>query len=206
MVGIVAVVMMLAACNVLGLGGPTGGRYPDACESLDFPARQCDAIVAVAQANASIPPETVTSIDILPPSSQGGGLVGRRMVAEVRFHRSEAPDQTEEVWCPGITGENARACSPDPQIGIYGGLDHDVPCTGEPPDGCATLPPTPRPAVVAIAQPLHVAALDIPLDHLGSYEVEVGQAGLPDGALSTRSATLGEPNPETFRLDYGIMF
>jgi hypothetical protein len=41
-------------------------------------------------------------------------------------------------------------------------------------------------------------SLDIPLDHLGSYEVEVGEAGLPDGALTAISATLGEPSPESF--------
>ena len=52
------------------VGSPTGGPYPEACESLDFPPTQCDAIVAVAQANASIAPETVTSIDILAPPSQ----------------------------------------------------------------------------------------------------------------------------------------
>jgi hypothetical protein len=194
----VVVICGLAACDLVGLRGPTGGRYPDACESLDFPARQCEAIVAVAQANASIAPETVASIDILPPSSQGGGLVGRRMVAEVRFHRSNQPDQTEEVWCPGVSRDNAFACDPDARIGIYGRIDRDVPCTGEPPEGCATLPPSPRPAVQAIARPLRVPSLDIPLDHLGSYEVAVGEAGLPDGALSTLSATLAEPNPETF--------
>lgn len=201
-----AVLPWLAACNVLGLAGPTGGRYPDACESLDFPVRQCDAIVAVAQANAGIAPDSLTSIDILPPSSQGGGLVGRRMVAEVRFQRSGQPDQIEEVWCngSGVTRDSAFACDPDARVGISGGLGHDVPCATEAIESCATLPPSPRPAVKAIAKPLRVASLDIPLDHLGSYEVEVGEAGLPDGVMSTRSGTLAEPNPETYWIADGI--
>ena len=200
------VACVLAACSVLGLGRPTGGRYPDACASLDFPSRQCDAIVAVAQANASIAPETVTSMDILPPSSQGGGLVGRRMVAEVRFHRSGRPDQAEEVWCngSGATRDSALACNPNARLGISGGLDHDVPCATEAIETCATLPPSPRPAVQALARPLRVPSLDIPLDHLGSYEVDVGDAGLPDGVLSTRSGSLAEPNPETFWIAEGI--
>ena len=200
-----SVVCVLAACSALGLG-PTGGRYPDACESLDFPAPQCDAIIAVAQANASIAPETVTSMDILPPSSQGGGLVGRRMVAEVRFHRSGQPDQTEEIWCSGAstTRISAIACYADASIGIGGHIDHDVPCATEAIETCATLPPSPRPAARARAQPLHVAVLDIPLDHLGSYEVEVGEAGLPDGTLSTMSAALGDPNPESFWIGEGV--
>ena len=56
----------------------------------------------------------------------------------------------------------------------------------------------PQAGCQAIARPLRVASLDIPLDHLGPYEVEVGEAGLPDGVLSTRSATLADPSPETF--------
>jgi hypothetical protein len=200
---IAVVACVLAACSVIGLGGLTGGRYPEACESLDFPAGQCDAIVAVAQANASIAPETVTSIDILPPSP-GNGTVGGQAIARVRFHRSGQPDQTDDVWCTGITRISAIACDPNAKIGIGGHIDHDVPCTSEAIESCATLPPSPRPAVQAIARPLHVAALDIPLDHLGSYEVEVGEAGLPDGALSTISAALGEPNPESFWIAEGI--
>ena len=203
---LVLAVSTLAACSLVGLTGPTGGRYPDACESLDFPARQCDAIVAVAQANASIAPETVTSIDILPPSPQGGGLVGRRMVAEVRFHRSGQPDQTEEVWCDGsgVTRDDAYACDPDARLGVSGGLGHDVPCATEEIETCATLPASPRSAVRAIARPLRVASLDIPIDHLGPYELEVGDAGLPDGVMSTRSGTLAETNPETFWIADGI--
>ena len=198
-----AFVSLVGACNVLGLGGPTGGPYPEACASLDFPTRQCEAIVAVAQANASIAPETVTSIDILPPSP-GNGTVGGQAVARVRFHRSGQPDQTDDVWCTGFTRISAVACDPNAEIGIGGHIDYDVPCTSEAIETCATLPPSPRPAVQAIARPLHVAALDIQLDHLGSYEVEVGEAGLPDGALSTISATLGEPSPENFSIADGI--
>jgi hypothetical protein len=202
-VSIGALVLALAACDALGLGGPTGGPYPDACESLGFPARQCEAIVAVAQANASIAPDTVTSIDILPPNSATGG-VGQGMIARVRFHRSAQPDQTEEVWCNGVTRDSAFACNPNAQIGIGGSIDHDVPCTSEALESCATLPPAPRPEIQAQARPLRVAALDVPLDHLGLYQVEVGDAGLPDGVLSKRSATLAEPNPETFWIADGI--
>jgi hypothetical protein len=202
--GIGALVITLAACNVLGLAGPTGGRYPDACESLDFPARQCEAIVAVAEANASIAPETITSIDILPPSSQAVRTVGGHAIAAVRFHRSGQADLTEEVRCVGVARINAIACDPNARIGISGGVDHDVPCTGEPPGGCATLPPSPRPAILAMARPLRVASLDIPLDHLGPYNVEIGEAGLPDGVLTTRSATLAEPDPETFWIAEGV--
>jgi hypothetical protein len=195
-----AAAFVLAGCGVAASPVPSGGPYPDACADLDFPARQCDAIVAVAEAQASIAPKTVTSIDVLRPPFVSSGTVGdgHGVVALVRFHRTGQPDQTEEVWCPGVTRVSAFACNPDARIWIYGArLDQDTPCDAEG-KNCATPAPSPRPAVKASARPLRVASLDIPLDHLGRYEVEVGEAGLPDGALSTRSATVADPNPETF--------
>jgi hypothetical protein len=199
--GLGVLVLALGACT-FGVARPTDGPYPEACESLDFPAHQCDAIVAVAQANASIAPETVTSIDILQPPPRGG-VWDHGMIARVRFHHSTVPDQTVEVWCTGLTSEIAHACFSDARIFIYGHIDHDTPC-GADGETCATLPPSPRPEIQAIARPLRVASLDIPLDHLGRYEVDVGEAGLPDGTLSTLSGALAEADPETFWIGEGI--
>jgi hypothetical protein len=191
---------VLAACGVAATPAPSGGPYPAGCADIGFPTTQCDAIVAIAQSNGSIAPQTVTSIDILQPHFQSTGTVGdgHGVIAVVRFHRSGQPDKTVEVLCTGVTRDYAFACSPDPRIRMHHGrLDHDTPC-GVSGKDCATPPPTPRPAVQGIARPLRVASLDILIDHLGRYEVEVGEAGLPDGALSTRSATLADSQPETF--------
>jgi hypothetical protein len=57
---------------------------------------------------------------------------------------------------------------------------------------------------VAVARPLRIASVDVPIDHLGRYDVEVGEAGLPDGVLSARSATLADPRPEAFWIADGI--
>ena len=191
---------VLAACGVAATPAPSGGPYPAGCADIGFPPTQCDAIVAIAQSNAKIAPQTVTSIDILQPHFQSTGTVGdgHGVIAVVRFHRSGQPDKTVEVLCTGVTRDYAFACSPDPRIGIRDGdLSHDVPCDANG-KNCAILPPSPRPAVQALARALRVASLDIPIDHLGRYEVEVGEAGLPDGALSTRSATLADSQPEAF--------
>ncbi len=63
---------------------------------------------------------------------------------------------------------------------------------------CATLPPSPRPEVQALAMPLRVPVLDIALDHLGAYAVDVGVAGLPDGAFKGSSASLVDERPTSF--------
>ena len=80
------------------------------------------------------------------------------------------------------------------------GIDHDVPCSGAPPDGCATLPPTAARSVQD-ASALEVEALDIPIDGEGRYEVEVGRATLPNGYLTERSMSLVDRSPTGFWAD-----
>jgi hypothetical protein len=43
-----------------------------------------------------------------------------------------------------------------------------------------------------------VPVLDVPLDHVGPYSVEVGEAGLPDGAFTRSSASVVDERPTTF--------
>lgn len=202
---VVLAAVTLAGCGFAGLFGPSGGPYPAACDSLGFAARQCDAIVARAEKEAAISPDGIGSIDILPPTSDGSVSLGGQMIARVRFHSTSGAAHTQEVWCTGIHGDDDLVCNVDATIGVVGGIDHDVPCTGEAPDGCATPPPTARPASIAAAKPLHVATLDIPIDHLGPYQIEVGTAGLPDGVLSVRSAAVADPKPKTFWIAGGII-
>jgi len=157
----------------------------------------------VTQAKSQLgvyPPVEASSIDILPPTPGSGGI-GGYMIARVRFHLASGGERTEEIWCIGIGNSADLPCTKDPTIGIGAGdVDHDVPCTGDgdPPTGCATLPPTPRPEIQALARPLRVPVLDIPLDHLGPYTIEVGEAGLPDGAFTRSAASVVDERPESF--------
>ncbi len=142
-----------------------------------------------------------SAIDILPPTDTGGGrILSGGMISRVRFHLPDSTERTEEVWCVGVGGGGADyACNADPTIEIGAPyLDHDVPCATEESSSCATLPPTPRPESQAQARPLRLPAIDIPLDHLGSYRIDLGEAGLPDGAFTRSSATVVDPRPTTF--------
>jgi hypothetical protein len=196
---VAALAFALAGCDVAGLFGPSGGPYPAACEDLGFAARQCASMVARAASQSGVKSADAAAIDILPPTSDGGIGLGGYMISRVRFHLPSGADRIEEIWCIGVGGgADDEACIFDPTIGIAAGVDRDVPCTGDAPAGCATLPPTPRPESQAMARPLRVQVLDIPLDHLGRYEVEVGTAGLPDGALTTSSASVADERPTSF--------
>lgn len=182
--------------------GATGGPYPAACMKFEFSQTRCRAIVERARQAAAVAPEAVASTTLLPfrPRAEIGGL----LIAVVELRLVDGSALRQEVWCMGIGSGSDRACSDDPRIAIGGGVDHDIPCPGTPPAGCATLPPSPRPASIAGSLPLHVATVSIPLDRVGHYEVEVGAASLPDGALSERFASLVDPRPTAYWIDTGI--
>jgi hypothetical protein len=194
----------LSGCGIGGMLGSSGGRYPGACADLRFSDRQCAAMVRRAEEKAGIRAEDVVGVDILPPKSDGNQRLSGGMISRVRFHLGSGEIWTEELWCIGVGWDSDRVCREDAHIPLWIGVDHDIPCSGEAPEGCATLPPTPGAAVRALARPLHVPSIDIPIDHLGRYEIEVGAAGLPDGVLSQRSATLPDPRPTAFWIDEGV--
>ena len=194
-----AMATAIAACGVAGLLGPSGGPYPEACASFDFAPRQCQSMVTRAHEQAGFAPADVGAVDILPPIQDGIPRIGGYMISRVRLHAEDGTERIEEIWCIGVGGGDDEACDSDPRISIAAGpVSGDIPCAGQPPTGCATLPPTPRPEVQAMAQPLHVPVLDIPIDRLGHYRIEVGSAGLPDGVFTGTSASVVDERPETF--------
>jgi hypothetical protein len=201
--GLAAAVALFAACSAFELLGPRAGPYPDACDDFDFEARQCAAIVARAARSQGLAPEDVTGAELLPYPRPEGGTLSAPPLVIVRLHLGLGRVVDTPV-CGGIGGMDDIACFPDAGIMVGVGVDQDVPCSGEPPAGCATPPPRPAPEVIAKARPLRVAALDVPLDHVGSYQVAVGEAGLPDGYLTTRSLELTDHQPEDYWIVGGV--
>jgi hypothetical protein len=208
LLAVAAVAILLSGCELVGLGGPRGGNYPAACPDFKFAERRCAAVVERARNEAAVDAARVTRVELLPAPREGGVNLGGIMVAQVRFTLADAPSVTQDVWCKGVWAEDDLSCQDDPQIRLSGGVDHDIPCAGEAPNGdpagCATLPPTPPPAAVAAAKPLGVNALDIPLDHLGAYEIKVGHAGLPNGYLSKRQFSIADTRPTGWWISGGI--
>jgi len=192
-----AIAIVVTAC---GPARPAGGPYPDACVQWGYSARRCEAIVDRGLETAGLDGVDVESVELRPfePKATLGGI----QVALIGFTTAGGGVTEVEVWCIGI--DSGKVCDEDASIGVSGGVDRDVPCPGEPPAGCATLPPTPDPDAVAAAAALHVASLSIAIDHLGAYEVEVGAATLPDGYLSERSAALADAQPEAYWIEAGV--
>jgi hypothetical protein len=198
--------MLVTGCDLVGVARPSGGPYPDACAELGFAARRCAAIVESARNESGIDKSAIAAVDILSRPREGSLQMGGEIVARVQFHLADGTSVMREAWCVGAGSPDNRACANDPQLVVSGGVDHDVTCPGAAPDpaSCASLPPTPPQAAIAAAQPLHVAALDIPLDHAGKYAVRVGRASLPNGYLSRREFELADTRPTTFWITGGI--
>jgi hypothetical protein len=208
-VALIAALAVVAGCALLPTDRAGGAADPTGCAALKFPERRCQAVVARARQEAAIGGLVVTGFRVLPRTSDNSARLGGQMIARVRFDFADGSNVVQEVWCVGVGSGDDLACQDDPQIMLSGGVDHDVPCGavpgGEPGSHCATLPPTPPPAAVAAARPLRVGVLDIPLDHLGKYEIEVGEAGLPNGYLSRREFKLADSRPTNFWIQGGIL-
>ena len=199
------VLVLLAATVIAGcagfpvIGGPGPGRYPEACDDWKFPERQCTAIAAAAADWANADTEEIAEIWLVPFDRPQEGNLGGIQIARVVVKLVSGREVTHDVWC-GVSF--SPVCDPDARLMQSSGVDMDVPCSGEPPAGCATLPPTPPPDVVERAEPLEVEAIDIPIDKEGHYRVEVGRATLPNGYLSERSMTIVDPQPTAFWADF----
>ncbi len=205
---LVAVLGPFAGCTVpSGIRGPGGGSYPEACAQWQFSERRCGAIVDRAAADAEIDRAAVVEIALLPFDPNAGmepGAVrlGGGQVALVRFTLADGGVVDQAVWCMGPS--MTPACNEVAEIQTSTGVDHDVPCAGEPPAGCATLPPEPDQAAISAATPFTLAAIDVPLDRLGAYDIELGTATLPNGYLSERSFGVVDTQPDSFWIDGGV--
>ena len=204
--GAVAILAVLVVAGILAGGlGRVEGRYPDGCRRFDYPARRCAALVARAIETAGVDRASISAIDLTRlPRDPNVALLSPYEVVTVGLHLASGAVISEDVACVGVGAQlDDPGCSDDARIQLFARVDADVPCSGDPPAGCATMPPTPRPESVTGAHALHVPALDVPIDHAGHYEIPVGKATLADGYLQAASLRLADAQPEDFWIPRG---
>ncbi|HEX5465807.1 MAG TPA: hypothetical protein VFW92_03935 [Candidatus Limnocylindrales bacterium] len=130
-------------------------------------------------------------------------------VVRVRVIATSGSASDHPVFC-GLGSETSMLCSDTPLIRVSTPISsyHDVPCGpgpgGEPGSRCATPVPTIAPPAAADADPLEVAATTIPIDHVGPYSVDMGDALLPNGILSQTTATLTDDRRSDVLIPQGI--
>jgi hypothetical protein len=223
-VGLIVASVAFGACNVLSPGNATTAEvavpYPDGCAAFQLSAKRCEAIVEWAIGETAIEHSTAVAQHVASVQLLGYGC--QRVATDVWSCSSptdfvvrvrlqfDGGEIAELVVSCGVGGEFSSLCTEQPQIRFSGEtLDgyRDARCGDENGGGCATPLPALDRSAVANARPLRVATFDIPIDHAGHYDVEVGRARLPNGVLSHSAGGLGDPTTQAVRTtEAGVEF
>jgi hypothetical protein len=197
-------VVAVAGCTLLPSadGQPGTAQAAQRCVAI-FPADRCDAMLTAAAESVGVADDDVTSIEIAPdptPRTDGiletrGGARGIVVLAHVGGSIREVP------MCMGVPSGPPCMDAPAWAIGTPIGNGYtDVPCPGEPSDGCATPVPSPARDAIAAAQTLRVEERVIAVPGVGRHEIRLGTATLPNGVLTVAHAELVDPWPDGVRL------
>lgn len=209
---VVLVILGASGCSRLAAVSArpiTAVPYPAGCADYGMSPRRCDAIVAEAKREAWIDDAQVATIELTSePTCQAPNpgdlcLYSTAFAANVRFHLVGGTTTDQQIRC-SVGGEYTLLCTETPTIRIGGptmGGYRDVPCADENAGGCATPLPTFEPAAAAAASPLSVPTMDIPIDHLGHYQIEVGRAVLPNGVVTEGQFALANPKTTSIEID-----
>jgi hypothetical protein len=198
--------------SAAGSPGATTSADGTPCET-HYSAVRCVAIAELAAGELGHHAEDVTSIQILPdPNTRV--VNGKRTLA---IYGGATPIYVEVVFADGSTHQtfmcsgipSGPACTDDPHLWIQGIQPgdgyRDTPCTGDPPTGCATPLPRIEAKAAAAAQPIEVKRLEVPIDHVGAYEVDLGEGSIPNGILTRTSYTLADDWPDHATIqDYAV--
>jgi hypothetical protein len=184
--------------------------FPDGCAEIGLTDRRCATIVDVAGERLGIDPGRAHAIRLsLGPACPSGidarCITSREPFVLVRFAFRDGTTAEDGLSCYGVGREVSLLCADPPAIGLAMGVDRDVPCPGDPPDGCATPVPTIDPAMLGDASPLVVGEVEIPLTQTGHYDIPLGTADLPNGVLSEARFDLDEQHQAGFLLEDGVV-
>jgi hypothetical protein len=206
LVRLLAIVALVAGCTLFSVAPPRAPdgsvAYPAGCVEYGFSQRRCDAIVDWARAQLPAVHPPIRSIELASDPEPEAVRLGGAFTAAIRFRLADGSTHEFPLYC-GLGGQWTLLCTETPEIRISGPTMpmsgyRDVPCAGEAPDGCATPLPTLEPAATEAARPLEIAARDIPIDHVGRYEMRLGQAVLPNGILTEASFGLHDVKIQSF--------
>lgn len=207
----VALVMAIAAFVIAGcapapaLDSPPPAAAARPCAAV-YTTERCQAMLTAAAESLGVADDDVSSIDIEPePTPRPDGILETLGGARPIVVRAHVGGTVRDVlMCGGIA--TAPPCLDAPSWGVgspIGGGYQDVPCAGEPPDGCATPLPTLQPKAIAGERQLQIEHLAIPVATIGRHEVRLGEAILPNGVLTAAQGGLVDPWPDGVRLSSG---
>jgi len=181
---------------------------PQPCGEV-YGTQRCLAMTDEAASRSGHTRDDVAAIDIIPiPMEHNGELFTLSGGAiTVRLTLTDGTKR-EAVMCGGVS--MSPACMDVQRLEARssvaeGGGYHDVPCPdGSPPHSCGSPLPSLEPAAIAAARPLSVGRFGIPIDHIGAYEVPLGEASLPNGVATVASFAFADTWPLDVSLREGV--
>lgn len=172
---------------------------PKDCAQV-YSVRRCLFMADAATEFTAWTRDDVAALAIIPdpPPRTDGILEVRGGAAPINVRVTLADGTTfDTMMCGGIA--SGPACRDELPIGptSAAGLNgyRDVPCAGEPPDGCPSAVPPAAPEAMAAAEPIRVAEMEVLIDHVGTYEQVVGEGSLPNGVLTEVAYVTVDPYP-----------
>jgi hypothetical protein len=171
--------------------------------------QRCLAMTDAAASQSGLTRDDVRATVIVPdPPPKDGVLVTLGGAAPINV-RITLTDGTirDAPMCGGLA--SGPACTDAPRLEARSGLSEgagykDVPCADDaPPNTCGRPLPTFEPAAVAAARPLSIPTSGIPIDHVGAYEVSLGNASIPNGVVSVASFAFADTWPADVSLEGG---
>jgi hypothetical protein len=189
--------------------------FPEGCAAFGLSARRCEAVVKTAASNITFDRSTATATFLMADRGCGGDplsddvvlcMRSTSVVAGVRFDRADGTSALSEVYC-GV-GPPTLTCSETPGIqtvDLHGAGYWDVPCAGEPPDGCPKRISAPTGPAAAVGRELKIDAMAVPVGPVGHREVEIGRAVLVDGIVQEARFSIADEAQVGFLLDPGLV-
>lgn len=196
--------MLAATALVAGCVASAEPAQPQPCREV-FNAVRCLAMTDYAAFQLKVQREDIVAIDVLPEPTpeikDGETILNMRSGGppiDVRVTMTDGSTQLTSMNCVGIASH--PACLDDPHLSTGSVMDggyYDRPC-------CPSPVPSPASDAMAEATALEIDRLDIPIDHVGRYEVRVGEADLPDGILTTVDFALVDDWPPGVSILEGV--
>lgn len=186
--------LLATACSGAVPYDPT----PKDCAQV-YSVRRCLFMADTATEFTEWTRDDVAAMAIIPdPPPRTDGILETRGGARPITVRVILEDGStfDTMMCGGVP--SGPACRDEIPVGpATSGLNgyRDVPCAGEPPDGCPSAVPSIAPDAMTAAEPIRVTVVEVPVDHVGTYEQIVGEGSLPNGILTEVAYVMADAYP-----------
>jgi hypothetical protein len=188
--------LVAAGCSLLP-STAEAARQPKAC-AVVYSLARCQAMTDIVAADVGKNRDDVVAVAIVPDAPPGGVHLSAGWHVRVRIALKDGTLHDKEI-CGGVVHE--PACLDDPALEVRSPVVNGY---RDRPEGATPLP-APALSVVEAASPIEVDSLSVPIDHLGTYEVPLGEGTLPNGIWTSGALEFAKPWPDDLALRDAIV-